>query len=175
MHRELQHVLRHLGVGDVVEIVVLVAHLGVVAQQRADDAVAARLQHHQPLAPIHYHARDPGEPFRPHGLADHREGLEADLVLGHQIIGFVEIDFVDLVARHEAFDVDRVGALERYLVELFLLEQNVGVAGLVALDAVLLRDLLAALGVDHVIADAVAGFAVDDVEADALAGAGGRK
>ena len=175
MHGKLQHVLRHLDVRDVVEILVLVAHLVLVAQQCADDALAAWQQHHQPLAPVQHHPRDPDQPFRAHGLADDREGLGADLVLGQQVVGFIEINFVDLVARHEAFDVDRVGALERHLVELLLLQEHIGIAGLVALDAVLLRDLLAALGVDHVVADAVAGLAIDDVEANPLAGAGGRK
>src|SRR5207237_6361439 len=54
--------------------------------------------------------------------------------------------------------------------ELVLLQEHVGIAiDLVALDPILLRDFLAGLGVDDLVADTVSGLAVDDVEADALA------
>ena len=73
-----------------------------------------------------------------HRLADHRERLVGDLVVRHDVEGLVEIDLVHLVARHERLDVDRVGAFERHLVELVLLEQHVlPVVDLVALDLVL--------------------------------------
>ncbi len=62
-------------------------------------------------------------------------------------------------------------AFQRDIVELVVLEQEVIVAlELVALDAIILIDRLAGLGIDDFVADAIAGFLVDDVEADALAG-----
>ncbi len=67
----------------------------------------------------------PDQVFLLHRLADDGKGLGADLVVGRDVIGFVEIDFVDLVARHEALDVDGVRALQRHLVELLVLDQHV--------------------------------------------------
>ena len=129
-------------------------------------------QQQQPLAPVDHHARQPGEILLAHRLADHREGFLRHLVLRHDVERLVEIDAVDLRHRHEFLDVDGVGALQRDVVEFVVLEQHVlALLDLVALDAILLLDRLAGLGIDDVVADAVAGLAVDDVEADALAGA----
>ena len=68
--------------------------------------------------------------------------------------------------RDKRLDIDRVGRLERDLVELVFLEQHVTpVVDLVALDLVLVLDHVAGLGIDRLIADPVAGLAIDDVQA----------
>ena len=173
MDGEIEHVGRHFDVGNVGEIVLLVAHLGAVAQRRRHDAVAARRQHQDALAAIQHHARDADQIFLLHRLADDGEGLGADLVVGRDVIIFVQIDFVHFAARHEGFDVDGVRALQRHLVELLVLDQHVlALLDLIALDAVLLLDRLLGLGIDHLVVDAIAGLLVDDVEADALARGG---
>jgi hypothetical protein len=55
----------------------------------------------------------------------HREGFLRDLVVGRDVVGRVEVAHVDLVARHEALDVDGVGALEADGFELLLLDHHI--------------------------------------------------
>ncbi len=152
----------------------LVAHLGLVAQRRRQQSLAARAQQQQVLAPVDHHAGKPSEILLAHRLSDNGEGFLGNVVLRHDVIRLVEIDAVDFRHRHEFLDVDAVGALQCHVVELVFLDQYVlALVDLVALDPILGLDRLAGLGIDDVVADAVAGFAVDDVEEDALAGAGG--
>src|SRR5436190_670173 len=48
-----------------------------------------------------------------HGFADHRERLLPSLIVGADVIRRIEETFIDLRARHEAVDFDRVIALDR--------------------------------------------------------------
>ena len=96
MHGEIEHVGRHFDVGNVGEIVLLVAHLGAVAQRGRHDAIAARRQHQDALAAIEHHAGDADQVFLLHRLADDGEGLGADLVVGRDVVILIEIDFVHL-------------------------------------------------------------------------------
>ena len=48
------------------------------------------------------------------GLSDHREGLLADLTVRHDVVRVVEVELVDLFARHEFVDLDGALALDRY-------------------------------------------------------------
>ncbi len=131
-------------------------------------------EHQQPLAPIKHDARQADEFFVAHGFADDGESLLRNLVVGHQVIGFIEVKAIDLGNRHEGFDVDRMRAFQRDLVEFVVLQLDVLVGlDLVALDPIFLVDRLAAFGVDDQIAHPVAGLLVDDVEPDAIARAGG--
>ena len=146
---EIEHVLGDLDVLDVVEIFLLAAHLVRVAQQRAHQALAERLQRDDVLAVGQHHAADRDLVHGADGLADHREGVVADLAVGHEIIGADQIAVVDLGLRHELVDLDRVGRFQRDVVELFLADLDVGVGvDLVALDDVLVGDFLAGVGVD---------------------------
>ena len=131
-------------------------------------------QQQQVLAPVDHHAGQTSEVFLAHRLADDREGFLRDVVLRHEVIRLVEIDAVDFRHRHEFLDVDGVGAFQRHVVELVVLDQHVlALLELVALDAIFGFDRLAGFGVDDFVADAVAGLAIDDVEANALVGGGG--
>ena len=60
-----------------------------------------------------------------HRVADDRERLEGDLVLRNQIVRAVDIALIDFGLRHKAIDVDRVAALDRDRVELFVLDAKV--------------------------------------------------
>ncbi|MHC2698873.1 hypothetical protein ACVMHZ_002006 [Bradyrhizobium liaoningense] len=76
---------------------------------------------------------------------------------------------------HELVDLDRVGGVERDLVQLVLGDLDIGVGvDLVALDDVLGGHLVAGLGVDLEVFDPVAGLAVDLVERDFFGIRGGR-
>ena len=54
-----------------------------------------------------------------------------DLVTRHDVIGLVQIDLVDLLARDKGLDVDRVRAFERDLVELLLFQQLLQYSGII--------------------------------------------
>src|SRR6185437_3545210 len=76
---------------------------------------------------------------------------------------------VDLGARYEAVDVDRVRALDLDLLELVVLDHQVlALADLVAAPDVLALDHVAALAVDQLLLQPVAGLLVDAMEAHLL-------
>jgi hypothetical protein len=100
-----------------------------------------------------------------HGVADHHERLGRALAVGHDVVRLVEIALVDLGARHEAFDVDRVRALDRDRLELVVVDRHVlALADLVAAALVRGIDRVAGLLVHHQLAQAMAGPGVDLVE-----------
>src|SRR6266540_2560351 len=103
-----------------------------------------------------------------HGLAQQLVGLEAGR-LGHQVIGLLEENRVDLVGVDEALDLDRLGAGHRQGVELLLGQGHVVVLlVLVALDDLGILDLFAVDRADALVADAAAVGLVELVEAEAL-------
>ncbi len=55
---------------------------------------------------------DAGTAFLLHGIADDGECLLCSLVVRRDVVRSIEVSFVHLIARHEAFDIDRVGALD---------------------------------------------------------------
>jgi hypothetical protein len=120
-------------------------------------------------APVEHDAADADDVLLAHSLADDRKGLLAHLAVGPEVIGRVEEGLVDLAARHEGFDIDRVRALDGDGVDLVLFDQNVFVLGdLVALDLIGGVDLLVGVGIDEAAPQAVAGLAVQEIEGDAL-------
>ena len=110
-------------------------------------------------------------PGRHHRLADHREGLLADLVSRLQEVRPVEPDPAHVIAGDEPVDVDRPRALEAHRLELLLFEDHEAIVlDLLPLGLIVLGDGLAGLGVDILALDAVAGLPVDRVETQRLAG-----
>ena len=82
----------------------------------------------------------------------------------------VEVDRVDLVERDEVLDLDRLRLLGIERLELAGLDQHVAVGRqLVALDDVLVGDLVAGRRIDALLLDAHAGLAVELVKAHGLA------
>ena len=86
---------------------------------------------------------------------------------GTQVVGTDQIARIDLAAVDELVDLDGPRQFQRDVLELLLrhLDEGVGV-DLVALDDVLVGDLLAGVGVDLGVLDAVAGLPVELVERD---------
>jgi hypothetical protein len=96
------------------------------------------------------------------GLADHREGIVADLAVGPQVIGADKVARINLLAIDELVDLDGAGRFKRDVLEFFLrhFDEGVGI-DLVALDDVFVGDFLAGVGVDLGVLDAVAGLPVE--------------
>jgi len=53
------------------------------------------------------------------GFADHSECLLSDFAVRHDVVGAVEVDLVDLLARHELVDLDCAFALDSNGFKLF--------------------------------------------------------
>src|SRR5205823_2117610 len=137
--------------------------------QGAHQAALARFERNDVLAVGQHHAADRDFIHAAAGLADHRIGVVADLAVRHEIIGTDQVAVVDVALRYELVDLNRVGRVERDVVELVLADLDVGVGvDLIALDNVLGGHLVTGLGVDLEVLDPVAGLAVDLVERDLL-------
>ena len=123
---------------------------------------------------VQHHAGEPDQGGGPHGVPDHREGFDPDLVVGEKVIRRIEVDFVDFLARHEGVDIDGVGAFQRHFVEFLGFQQHIGAVGhLITLDPVLLGNIFPGFGVNLPVAYTVTGLAINDVEADPFPGRGG--
>ena len=141
-------------------------------QRRSRQSLAPRLEHDDALAAVEHDAGETHHVAFAHRLADHREGFGADLVIGHDVVGGVVVDGIDLRARHEMLDLDRMRALDLHVLQFFGFEQDVIVAGdFVAFHAIGGLDEVAGLGVDILLLQPVARIAVHHMEGDALAGA----
>ena len=124
---ELQHLRSDLYVWKVVEVLFGVANFVRIAQCRPHQPLVPRLKHNHPLALAEYDPRQRHHIFAAHRLADHGEGLLADLVVRSDVIGAIQITFVDLFARNEGVDLDGVRAFDGNRVELFIVNKDVGV------------------------------------------------
>ena len=93
---EIEHVLGDFDVLDLVEILRLAAHLVGIAQQRADQPLLHRLERDDVLAVGQHHPADRDLVHLADGLADHREGVVADLAVRTQIVGTDQVARIDL-------------------------------------------------------------------------------
>ena len=79
----------------------------------------------------------PTIPLLSHRLADDREGVLADLVVGNDVVRSVEVALVDVRQRDELVDLDGVAAIDLKRFELLVLDSDVDVLlDLIALDDV---------------------------------------
>ena len=164
---EIAHLGRELQVRNVVEVSVLAPHLVGVAQQSCEDALAERFEEHHALAAGDHHPGDTRPALLPHGVPDDREGLLGDLVVRRDVVRRFEVAHIDLLARNEALDVDRMGALDADGFEFLVLDDDVGaLPDLVSLDLLVVLDRLAGLRIDELAFDAVSGLPVEGMEAD---------
>jgi hypothetical protein len=109
------------------------------------------------------------------GFPDHREGVVADLAVGPQVVRTDQVTGVDLLALDKLVDFDGARGFQRELLKLLLghLDELILVEH-VALDDIVVRHLLAGVGVHLGVLDAMAGLPVELVERDLLALRGGR-
>ncbi len=169
MGSQLAHLGRQLDVRDVLEIGGLVANLVGIAQRRRQQPLVEGLDHRDVLAPGEDYAAEPHHLLLADGIADDREGLLADLIGGRDVVRALDIAIVDLLARHEAFDLERMRALDLDLLDLLVLDLNVlALADLVAAADVLLVHRLGGLRIDQLLLEPVAGLLVDPVERHSL-------
>ena len=97
-----------------------------------------------------------------HCLADDREGLVSNRLVGGDVIGRIEKALIDFRAWHKAINVDRVGALDLDRLQLLIFdEEELAFADLVAPGLIGAVDRFAGLLIDKLLAQPVAGLAVD--------------
>ena len=100
-------------------------------------------------------------------MADDSECVVANSPVRYQVVGPDQIPRVDLAAVDELINLDGSRRFQRDVLQFLLRHLDEGVrVDLVALDDVLVGDLLAGVGVDLGILDAVAGLPVQLVERD---------
>src|ERR1700730_9059600 len=110
------------------------------------------------------------------GIASWLSDMLTDLSVRGNVIGIVQVQFVDLVLGHELVDVDRALALDRDGFKLLGIKLDViALADLVAFNDVGGLDLIPVLGIDLAVHDAVPSLLVELMEADLLALGGGGK
>src|SRR6202048_1975644 len=110
------------------------------------------------------------------GIASWLSDMLTDLSVRGNVIGIVQVQFVDLLPRNELVDVDRALALNRDGFELLGIKFDIVVlADFVALDDICGIDLVAAFRIDLTVLDAMASLLIELVEADLLALRGSRK
>ena len=108
-------------------------------------------------------------------LANDRKGVVPDLPVGTEVVRADQVTGIDLGFLDELVDLDRTGGFQRDLFELLLGDLDEGVlVEHVALDDILVWDLVAGVGVDLQVLDPMAGLPIELVEADLLALGGGR-
>ena len=156
-------------VGNVREIVLRISNFVRVVQRRADQALAVGLKRHHPLALGKHDAPECHQGLAAHRLADHRKGLLPDRIVGGDVIGRIEEALVNVGTRHEAVDVDRVGALDLNRLQLLIFdEEELAFADLVAPGLLGAVDRFAGLLIDKLLAQPVTGTAVDLPERNPL-------
>ena len=129
--------------------------------------MSKRLERDDVLSIGQHHTADRDLVHLTDGLANDGEGVMADLSVRHQVVGADQISRIDLAAIDELVDLDGSRRFQRDVLKLLLrhLDEGVGV-DLVALDDILVGDLLAGIGIDLGVLDAVAGFPVELIEGD---------
>src|SRR6266481_2816912 len=168
--RDLQHVLGNFFVPDIVEVLVLLSNLIRESQREPEQAFAARLDLDDVHARGENDSAERHHAFLADRVADDREGLLADLPIGHHVVWVVQIEVVDLLPRHELVDLDRARALYGDGLEFLGFELDVfALADFVAFDDVGRVDFLLGLRVHFAVSDAVAGVLVDLMKPDFFA------
>src|SRR6516164_10964196 len=104
-----------------------------------------------------------------HRLANDPERLGRDLAVRMDVIGCVEIDRIDLIPVHEAFEIDDLRRLDLQVLQLFVGDRDIAPAlVLVPLDDLIAVDRIAGFGIDELLRHAVAGLGIELVEPDAF-------
>src|ERR1700722_11876131 len=104
------------------------------------------------------------------------ECLLTDLSVRGNVIGVVQVDFVDLVLGHKLVDVYRALALDCDSLKLLGIKLDiVALADLIALDDICRIHFIGRFGIDLAVLDTMASLLVELMEADLLAFRCGRK
>ena len=176
MHRQIDHILRDFFVLDGVEIIFFLAHLVRVTQRHAQHAFASRLKRNDVFARGEHDLADRHHAFLANGLTNDRERLLTDFAIGHDVIGIAQIKLVDFLTRHEFVDVDHALAFDGDRFELFRFKLDIfAFCHFIAFDDVGVVHLVAAFGVDLLVADTISSLFVDLMEADLFPLGGRRK
>src|ERR1700730_10537510 len=169
MRGELEHILGDLLIGNVVEIVGFVPYLIGISQHDAEQSLAAGFKGNNVLARREHDLSNRHHALLADGFPDDSECLLTDLSVRGNVIGIVQVQFVDLLPRHELVDVDRALALDLDSFELLGIKLDIlALADFVALDDICGIDLVAAFRIDLTVLDAIASLLIELVEADLL-------
>ena len=102
MGGQIEHVFRHPPPGNVVEVILLVAHLVRIAKRYSHDTLATRFERDHVLARGEHDAPERDYACVLDRVPDYGVGLGARLAVRDDVIRIGEIELVDLLARHDS-------------------------------------------------------------------------
>src|SRR6185312_10322322 len=138
-------------------------------QGRHDEARAARLDHHGPLAAAHGGAADADATVAVHRHAQRVQRIGGDIPFGIDVADRIDEDAIDLVARYELLDVEDIVGTAGQTFQLVRGQHDVVAAvGPEALGKGIRGDDIAGLGIDELLGHRIAGAGIDLVEPNAL-------
>ena len=165
---EVEHLPFDLYIRQLLEGFLRGAHLIIEVQRRADQAIAVRPDQHCAELAEEDSSRQRDNLGLAHAVAQQLERVCTHFVR-RQIIGLIEVDVVDFVARNERLDLQRFVAAGYCRRHFFRLEHDiVAVLDLIAFDLFIPLDRLTGLAIDEFSADTISGRAVERVEGNAL-------
>lgn len=94
-----------------------------MAQRRAHQAFAPRLKHHDVFVLGEDNPSQRDHLLVAHGFADYGESFLADLVVWRDVIGTVKVSLIDLIARHEFVDFNRLATIDFQRFQFFVIDQ----------------------------------------------------
>ena len=169
MECQVEHLVVRLRVRHFAENLLGGAHLVIEVQRVRDQPLAMGADQHRAHTPEQPRACDCRDIGRCHDVPDQRKGFGPGRRARREVIGAVEIYVVDLAARHEGLNVERLVGLGHCLGDLLGLEGDVITGpGLVSLHLLFGFDALARFGVDELAMDAVARLAIEYMEGNPL-------
>jgi len=137
------------------------AHLVIEIERVRDETRAAGPDQHRPDSAEQHRARHRRDLGLRDAVAHQRERIGGGGRSRREVIRPVEINIINLVARHEGLNLKRLVGLRHRLFNLLRLEWNViASAGLVALDLLLRLDRFPCFRIDKLAVHAMPGLAV---------------
>lgn len=105
-----------------------------------------------------------------HGVTDDGKSILPDLIVGRDIVGRVDVAFVNLVLRHELINFDDPSALNLNSVEFLVLNEEVlAFRDFITSSSVLPRDHLAGFRIDILLLQTMTRLSIDPIETDFFA------
>src|SRR6516225_2671224 len=172
---QVEHLLRELKLGDVLEIWFLVANFIRVAECGAYEAASLRFKGDYVLAPRQHDPAERNHIQLRNGVADDGKSLLTNRAIRGNVVRRVDITLIDLIFWNELVNIDGARAFDQDGLYFLILNNHVlALCDLIAAHHVVPRDDLAGLRIDILLLQSVARFPVDPIETHFFAERGGR-
>src|SRR6516165_8671015 len=172
---QVEHLLRELSLGDVLEIWFLVANFIRVAECGAYETASLRFKGDYVLAPCQHDPAERNHVQLRNGVANNGKSLLTNCAIRGNVVGRVDIPLIDLIFWNELVNIDGARAFDLDGLYFLILNNHVlALCDLIAAHHVVPRDDLAGLRIDILLLQSGACFPVDPIETHFFAKRGGR-